>query len=241
MAFGSRGLLLFCTSSISYQLLVNFQLQDGSSVVERPEDVELCHYQGSLRGVPSSWAAVSTCDGHVSGALFDGKQMHFVENDNNGTHFHYREEDRVQNDLRYTQQWMTMRFNTHMRLILNNICVRCGFSSHNDRVHNSTRVRRDIQNRDKDNVIDRRKGGKLNSVAAAAADGDDNASIKGPWNANSRSRYVELLLVVDHKEYLGHGEDLNKIYRICKVTTDNIHLWIIVSYVCLCFRRTWQT
>ena len=108
------------TSSICYQLLVNFQLQDGSSVVERPEDVELCHYQGSLRGVPSSWAAVSTCDGHVSGALFDGKQMHFVENDNNGTHFHYREEDRVQNDLRYTQ-WMMMRFKTHMRMILNNI------------------------------------------------------------------------------------------------------------------------
>ena len=110
--------------------------------------------------------------------------MHFVENDSNGTHFHYREADRVhRGDLK------------------------CGFASHNS----TTRVRRDIQHRDEENEIVRGKGGKFSSKTGASS------SIKGPWNANSRSRYVELLLVVDHKEYLGHGEDLNKIYRICKV------------------------
>ena len=40
--------------------------------------------------------------------------------------------------------------------------------------------------------------------------------IKGPWNANKRSRYVELLLVVDNKEFREHDSDLKKIQRICK-------------------------
>ena len=42
------------------------------------------------------------------------------------------------------------------------------------------------------------------------------SEIKGPWNANHRSRYVELLLVVDNKEYKDHGENLEKVYQICK-------------------------
>ena len=42
------------------------------------------------------------------------------------------------------------------------------------------------------------------------------AGIKGPWNANKRSRYVELLLVVDNKEFREHDSDLKKVQRICK-------------------------
>jgi len=41
-------------------------------------------------------------------------------------------------------------------------------------------------------------------------------SIEGPWNANVRSRYVELILVVDNQEFLEHGSDVEKVYRICK-------------------------
>ena len=41
-------------------------------------------------------------------------------------------------------------------------------------------------------------------------------SIQGPWNANVRSRFVELILVVDNQEFLEHGSDVEKVYRICK-------------------------
>ena len=40
--------------------------------------------------------------------------------------------------------------------------------------------------------------------------------ILGPWNANRRSRYVELLLVVDNREFAEHGRDLPKVLRFCK-------------------------
>ena len=41
-------------------------------------------------------------------------------------------------------------------------------------------------------------------------------NIQGPWNANVRSRFVELVLVVDNQEFVEHGSDVDKIYRICK-------------------------
>ena len=43
-----------------------------------------------------------------------------------------------------------------------------------------------------------------------------NTKLRGPWNANKRSRYVELVLVVDHQEFLEHNQDLDLVYRICK-------------------------
>nr|CAD7464217.1 unnamed protein product [Timema tahoe] len=38
---------------------------NGQHVVNRPtgKDVELCQYQGRLRGLADSWAAISTCHG----------------------------------------------------------------------------------------------------------------------------------------------------------------------------------
>lgn len=42
------------------------------------------------------------------------------------------------------------------------------------------------------------------------------SKLKGPWNANKQSRYVELVLVVDKQEYMEHNQDLDLVYRICK-------------------------
>ena len=39
------------------------------------------------------------------------------------------------------------------------------------------------------------------------------SKLRGPWNANKRSRYVELVLVVDHQEFLEHNSDLELVYR----------------------------
>lgn len=40
--------------------------------------------------------------------------------------------------------------------------------------------------------------------------------VRGPYNANRQSRYVELVLVIDKKEYVALGENLNKVYQHCK-------------------------
>ena len=40
--------------------------------------------------------------------------------------------------------------------------------------------------------------------------------LRGPWNSDKRSRYVELVLVVDHLEFVEHNKNLELVYRICK-------------------------
>ncbi|XP_014216270.1 uncharacterized protein LOC106645033 [Copidosoma floridanum] len=40
--------------------------------------------------------------------------------------------------------------------------------------------------------------------------------IRGPYNANWQSRYVELALVIDKNEYVALGENLTRVYHHCK-------------------------
>ncbi len=44
----------------------------------------------------------------------------------------------------------------------------------------------------------------------------DTQAVSGPFKANSRSRYVELVLVVDNKSYESQDKDLNRVFRRCK-------------------------
>ena len=41
-------------------------------------------------------------------------------------------------------------------------------------------------------------------------------TISGPFKSNSRSRYVELVLVVDNKSYENQDKDLKRVFRRCK-------------------------
>lgn len=41
-------------------------------------------------------------------------------------------------------------------------------------------------------------------------------AIRGPYNANRHSRYVELVLVIDKKEYIALDENLDKVHQHCK-------------------------
>ena len=43
------------------------------------DNLELCHYLGTIRDQPGSWAALSTCQGSIQGVIFDGAEMHHVE------------------------------------------------------------------------------------------------------------------------------------------------------------------
>lgn len=42
------------------------------------QEIDLCHYSGSVRDKPGSWVAVSTCHG-VQGIVFDGERMRYIE------------------------------------------------------------------------------------------------------------------------------------------------------------------
>ncbi|VVC31963.1 Hypothetical protein CINCED_3A014758 [Cinara cedri] len=74
------------------------QKNDDDYVVNRPKfnEMEFCYYNGKLRGLPDSWAAISTCDG-ISGMFFDGNSFHYIENveqnSGNKSHVLYSHED----------------------------------------------------------------------------------------------------------------------------------------------------
>ncbi|KAB7497042.1 Disintegrin and metalloproteinase domain-containing protein 12 [Armadillidium nasatum] len=101
------------------------------SINKKMKSSAMCHYQGSIRDVPGSWAAVSTCKG-IRGVVFDGEDTHYLE-----------------------------------------------------------------------------------PIPGYKRDTTEN-SIRGPFNANSLSRYVELVLVADKTEFEKHDSDENKIYERCK-------------------------
>ncbi|XP_032680075.1 uncharacterized protein LOC116848283 [Odontomachus brunneus] len=144
----------------------------GAYKVHIPSKVELCHYQGSVRDVPDSWVALSTCRG-LRGVIFDGENLH---------HIHPEDESLDSDHYLYK----------HSDLIANNTCGYEGTPPH----HVSVRDRREI------------KGLSRHKRAAEV--------IRGPYNANRDSRYVELVLVIDKKEYMALDENLNKVYQHCK-------------------------
>ena len=69
-------------------------------MIERPsrKEIQLCHYNGKLRGISNSWAALSTCGTGIDGVMYDGKELHFIENLSKGVHYHYKSSDHIQND-----------------------------------------------------------------------------------------------------------------------------------------------
>lgn len=45
---------------------------------------------------------------------------------------------------------------------------------------------------------------------------DDSQLIRGPYNANKYSSYVELVIVVDNKVYKHFGENAKRVHQHCK-------------------------
>ena len=131
----------------------------GTDVIERPgpADIELCHYHGKLRGIRTSWAAVSTCDGVLSGAFYDGQELHYLEGGgvNGTTTVHYRQSDMEASDAP-----------SHVR-------------ARRDILRNIQNEKNEINSRG--NKFLKGKGPTPNKMAM-------KPSVKGPWNANWRSR-----------------------------------------------------
>ncbi|XP_017779843.1 PREDICTED: disintegrin and metalloproteinase domain-containing protein 9 isoform X2 [Nicrophorus vespilloides] len=146
--------------------------QNGKHVIDKPtDDVDLCHYKGTARGLPGSWAAISTCEDRVRGVVFDGHDMHYIEND-----------DRFEDHLLYKHSDFVGGANKT-----------CGFHGPNDDEHHHA----------VDNTLFRRKR-------------SSEKLVRGPYNANKQSRYVELVLVVDNREYKELGESMKKVQQHSK-------------------------
>ncbi|TRY68307.1 hypothetical protein TCAL_03011 [Tigriopus californicus] len=142
------------------------------------KEVELCHYNGLVRGRVHSWVALSTCDG-IHGVVFDGRHFHHIEPENEEYHLLYQQND-----------------------------------------HLSSLQSSNFTSRTKRSVSNEKGSGYLsdqNNLHPPETDHkSDIEAVLGPWNANKRSRYVELVLVVDKREFQDHNEDLQKVQRICK-------------------------
>ncbi|XP_030753869.1 disintegrin and metalloproteinase domain-containing protein 12 [Sitophilus oryzae] len=163
---------------------------NGKNVVHKPakEEIDHCHYNGKVRGKPDSWVAISTCDG-LSGVVFDGKEMHYVEKDNRvdqgfdalqSDHFVYRHSDVVEQ---------------------NKTCGYAGDARNPEKQHTTT-----------DNRFHRYKRST-----------ESHDLIRGPYNANKESKYVELVLVVDNREYKELGESRSRVINHCKSIANIIN------------------
>jgi len=177
---------------------------EGNSVVNKPlkSEVELCHYTGSVRGAKGSWAALSTCEG-IEGVLYDGATIHHIarlEQPEMASHLenpHYIYSEHHLKETNHT----------------------CGFHDtpgHHD--HEPTEVPLTTEPFFAEREFNRmlRYKRDISSASGESTAKNNKIDVKGPWNANKRSRYVELVIVVDNRKYKEFGKDLQKVYKKCK-------------------------
>jgi len=176
----------------------------GNSVVNKPlkSEVELCHYTGSLRGAKGSWAALSTCDG-VEGVLYDGSTMH---------HIARLEQPELASHLEnphYVYSESHLKETNHT----------CGFhDTPGYHEHESPEIPLTTEPFFAEKEFNRmlRYKRDISSASGTSTAKNNKIDVKGPWNANKRSRYVELVIVVDNRKYKEFGKDLQKVYKKCK-------------------------
>ncbi|XP_049535594.1 uncharacterized protein LOC125951089 isoform X2 [Anopheles darlingi] len=203
---------------LSYQL----PNRTGKHVLRynRPEEVDLCHYRGKIRGRPDTTrVAISTCDGSIRGVIMDHDETYYieslprsslatVEDDKNddaaaridlGEHFIYRHADLVASSANNTGT------SDHSK---------CGYNGgHANATH--------------DPGLYRELG--LDRVAATvertkrATSSSSSTPIRGPYNANKHSSYVELVIVVDNKMFKAMRENYKTVQRYCKDITNIIN------------------
>ncbi|KAH8267346.1 hypothetical protein KR018_011802, partial [Drosophila ironensis] len=158
-------------------------------------EIDLCHYQGHIRGHPESVVALSTCDGVLDGLVFDGSETYFI-------HPHAESTGRLEDSHYLLRQ--ADRHPTN---------ATCGYDSHRDN---------HLPQGEPENpslpTLHRLDGGEfqrtLNRKRRQAE--DSSQLIRGPYNANKYSSYVELVIVVDNKVYKHFGESAKKVHKHCK-------------------------
>ncbi|XP_055377516.1 putative uncharacterized protein DDB_G0277255 isoform X2 [Condylostylus longicornis] len=170
----------------------------GSDIIKNfsKTEIELCHYQGNIRGKFDSRIAVSTCNGGINGIVLDGSDTYFIHSTPDGQihddHFIFKHSDIKKN-------------------------ATCGYQDDNGQNllrEDLIRLMGDINNlNDTSNQLS-------NSIETnnriLRYKRSSESEIHGPYNANKYSSFVELVIVVDNKVYQSFGENLKKVHNHCK-------------------------
>ncbi|KAL5284165.1 hypothetical protein ACFFRR_006446 [Megaselia abdita] len=139
-------------------------------------DLDLCHYQGTVRNNPNSKVAISTCNGGINGVIYDDSGTHLIHSGPNGRlydeHFLLKQED-----------YLNLKNET------------CGYN--HDRKE------------DAENAADFR-------IKKRSTNQDETEVIRGPYNANKHSSYVELVIVVDNKISKAYSGNIKNIHKHCQ-------------------------
>ncbi|KAH8386000.1 hypothetical protein KR200_012172, partial [Drosophila serrata] len=162
-------------------------------------EVDLCHYQGHIRGQPDSVVALSTCDGALDGIVFDGRDTYFI-------HPHVDSTGRLQDDHYLFRQADMVPTN-----------ATCGYDSHSHD-HEEAVVPNGIGDDESPLLPHRLDGNEFQrTLLRKRRQADDSSQlIRGPYNANKYSSYVELVIVVDNKVYKHFQESAKKVHQHCK-------------------------
>ncbi|XP_023244068.1 uncharacterized protein LOC111642038, partial [Centruroides sculpturatus] len=176
-----------------------------------------CHYQGQVRGYPNSWAAISTCKG-ISGMVFDGNETYYVHPVNDSSHLLLKASD-----------WKSKN-------------LTCGYNvSYDDKLR--SQILDGLNRRRRSTVLQPPPGSDSNSryvelilvndfkevsynvsyddkLRSQILDGLNrrrrSTVLQPPPGSDSNSRYVELILVNDFKEYKELKEDVNSVFERSK-------------------------
>ncbi|XP_049880510.1 disintegrin and metalloproteinase domain-containing protein 19 [Pectinophora gossypiella] len=174
--------------------IVSYQ-RNGERVLHKPtrEELDICQYSGTVRGKPGSWVAVSTCHG-VRGVIHDGKVMRYIEPAQHGNEI-------TSHHFLYSHSDLNKEH-------------RCGYAGS---ITNNT---------DYDPLLLKKhlteKEIQKSRAARYKRDTFDDTQVRGPYNSNALSRYMELVLVADHGEFLANG-DMRTVHRQMKDVANIIN------------------
>lgn len=175
---------------IPHDHFLRYQTPNGGKVVQRftKTDIDLCHYKGTVRGNDQSRVALSTCNG-VRGVIFDGDETFYLEtkpNTNSTDDDHFL----------YRHSDMIQQKNS------------CGYESTrhgaagvNDTTNDEAKLHKDSE---------------FNRILRYKRSSSPDTIIRGPYNAQKHSSFVELVLVVDNRVYKALDENLKKVHSHCK-------------------------
>ncbi|KAF9413477.1 hypothetical protein HW555_008315, partial [Spodoptera exigua] len=169
--------------------------KNGKTVLHKPkkEDIDLCQYSGTVRGKPGSWVAVSTCHG-VRGTIFDGERMRYIEP---------AEGPSIQSN-HYIYDHGDLNTNFHCGYV-GGVTNNASYDPHLFKKYTS------------EQEMQRSRASRYKRYAS------DDTQVRGPYNANKLSRYVELVLVADNREYKANGENIQTVYRQMKDVANIIN------------------
>ncbi|XP_050088009.1 uncharacterized protein LOC126572612 [Anopheles aquasalis] len=207
---------------LSYQL----PNRTGKHVLRynRPEEVDLCHYRGKIRGRPDTTrVAISTCDGSIRGVIMDHDETYYIESLPRRSSIAATVEDDKSDDAPARIDLGEHFIYRHADLVAASGANGAGVPHHGKCGYDGGHA-----NATHDPGLYRELG--LDRVAAtvertkrAASSSSSSTPIRGPYNANKHSSYVELVIVIDNKMFKAMRENYKQVQRYCKDITNIIN------------------